>query len=236
VAATFAGPVGVAHAGSGSVPAAFTQTASSQHHPAKHHSSKDSAAEVEDEHLPVAIHVGASRVDLPLWLELDEPSTSVDVTLDRSSSGDCLSETTLTNSRPDTEFKGNVTLAARDVKSWGNYEWEITPEDGDPYTVDAKVRAHSQLGMKAERDGNRVKITGSLRAYHSVLDTYKPWKGRRILVERWDDGEWTTVRTLTTDKSGDVEATIKLSWTVGLRLTANTSSRIWGAQSNEVVL
>jgi hypothetical protein len=227
VAAALAGPAGAAQAVAAPVPAAFTAHTGD--------AAPDGTAEVEGEHLPVAIHVGASHVDLPLWLKLDQPRRSVAVTLARAS-GDELAGATLTNDDPDTEFTGTLGLDARDIKGWGSYRWTVVPQDGRSYTVSAKVRSHSQLGLEADRDGDDVEITGSLRAYHSVLNTYKPWKGRRVLVQRWDDGGWVTVRSLTTDRSGDVKATIKLPWTVQLRLTATTSSKIWGAESKHVVL
>ena len=231
VTAALAGPVGAVQAVAAPVPAAFHSDAAAHSDDA----AEDGDATVEGEHLPIAIHVGASHVELPLWLQLDQPRRSVTLALARSSGGE-LGGTTLTNDDPDTEFNGTLGLAARDIKSWGNYRWTVTPQDGRTYTVSAKVRSHSQLGLEADRDGDEVEITGSLRAYHSVLNMYKPWKGRRVLVQRWDDGGWVTVRSLTTDKSGDVQATIKMPWTVQLRLTTNTSSKIWGAESKQVVL
>jgi hypothetical protein len=228
VAATIAGPVGAATAVAAPVPAAFAAARTAD--------AAQGEATVTGDHLPVQIHVGAKHVDLPLWLKLDQPRKSVTVSLTRASGGDELASVTLTNSDPDTEFKGNLSFDTRGVKSWGAYRWTVTPENGKTYTVSAKVRSHSQLGLEAKRDDDEVTVSGSLRAYHSVLETYKPWKGRRVLVQRWDGADWVTVRALTTDKHGEVSATLKLDWTVGLRLTTKTSSKIWGADSNDEVL
>jgi len=123
-------------------------------------------------------------------------------------------------------------LGVHDLVGWGPHRYVITPQaPGDVETVDASVRLHSVLGMTATRSGEWISVGGSTRAYHSVLDAYKPWNARPVAVQRWTGDGWVTVRTLQSDADGNVETSIRIPWHTGLRLTTQDTAKIWGAST-----
>ena len=197
-------------------------------------------AHVTHTNLPVKIHVGSAVTPIPLMITLDEARSSVQVVLQRSlgamsvkgSASQIVASRTLTRSPAGMQFSGTINVPASGFQAWGAHQWRVTPESpSDATSASVNARAHSLLGLSARRVGDWVYVTGSARAYHSVLNVYKPWNARPVELERWNGSGWTPLMSFTTDTHGNLMGSVRLPWKAGLRLSTPDTASIWGASS-----
>jgi hypothetical protein len=190
------------------------------------------AASVTASQLAGEIHVGGPMVTLPLWAMLDKPRSTVGVTLVSLVVERTVASNPMARSAAGTEFSGMLVFRDDDVPAWGAAQWVLRPESpSNTGTVSTSLRLHSLLGLGAVRAGEWIMVSGSARAYHSVLNTYKPWNARPVLVQRWNGQSWTTLQTVDTDPNGNFATSLRIPWKVGIRLVTDDTTKIWGATS-----
>ncbi|WP_298992155.1 hypothetical protein [uncultured Pseudokineococcus sp.] len=194
---------------------------------------------IRDTDAPRAVRVGAASFTLPVTVITDEPADLVEVGLvfgQQALVGYGFSDT----AEPDRPalYKAPVELYAEDLVAWGPHTWSIAASDDDGQTLvgldtyPTEVKAHSLLGLRTERRDGVLRVIGSARAYHSVLDRYVAWSDQVVSVQRWTGTAWVQTTGARTDARGNF-TTFGGQVPTGtpLRLVLKDAPAIWGAVS-----
>ncbi|MEJ5866220.1 hypothetical protein WDV85_00530 [Pseudokineococcus sp. 5B2Z-1] len=194
---------------------------------------------------PPVLRVGAPRQRMQIAVQSSAPLDVATVSLVGAGGrvGASGTSTAPMAGRP-TTHRADLVLDVAHLPGWGRLGWKLSgwrTSDGGCVLADATVRvdvrAHSQAALRGvKRRGDSLRLTGSLRAYHTVQQRMVPWTGRPVAVQRHDGSTWRTVATATTDRSGDVDVTTSVPRGSYLRLVAADTSRIWGVTSATVRL
>lgn len=97
--------------------------------------------------------------------------------------------------------------------------------------ADRAVREPSLLGLRAVRSGSTVVVHGSSRFLDITTGHLRGWPGNQIVIQRWSRSGWLTLRTVTTDRDGNLVVPLRIPFVVGLRLTTEAGTSIGGAVS-----
>jgi len=192
---------------------------------------------------PLTLRIGAPRQTIQIAVQTNEPMDAARVSL-VGGSGRVGPQGTSTKALPgrSTTQRADVVLDVTQLPGWGRLGWELSgwrTSDGSctlvDHTVRVDVRAHSQAALKAvKRSGEKVRVQGALRAYHTVKQQMVPWAGRPVEIQRHDGKSWQRVATATTTKAGAVDLTVTAPRGSYLRVVAADTGRIWGVTSDGV--
>lgn len=132
---------------------------------------------------------------------------------------------------------------------WDIYDW-ITPgayktRDGHAYDADyddvpvahdsTVVRFGSRAGISATRSGKYVTVTGITRRYNPSTQTFTPWGGAKVTIERrYPDGRWAPIVTLNADRTGKVTRRVYTPRTAYWRAIISPTSAVWGRTSPSI--
>lgn len=201
---------------------------------------------------PRAVRVGAASFSFPVTVVTDAPHELVEAGLLYDGPGAIADEAPLVaygatevaeEGRP-TVYKPRVELYAEDLVAWGTHQWAIAGVDSDEDGLDVltafdtavtEVKAHSIAGVTTTRYPSTLKIAGSVRGYHSVLDRYVPLSNRTVSIQQWTGSAWVQLIGSTTDARGNF-ATFDSRVAAGtpLRIVLQDAPTVWGAVSTTV--
>lgn len=198
---------------------------------------------VLDSSAPAAVRVGAAYGTFTVTVVTGEPVSSMTTRVvdDQGEQVGVGFAAASAWGRPYNVFKPSVGISAVDLTGWGRhrllhdgYRWD----DGAVATGSSStdIRAHSMLGLATARDGARVRVRGSARAYHTLEDRYVGWSGRPVSVQRWDGASWVQVIGATTDARGDFSTAVQVPAGSRLRTVVKDTPAIWGAVSRSVAV
>jgi hypothetical protein len=192
-------------------------------------------ATVTEATLPTLVHVGGPLIPLPVSVTLSEARSAV--TLRLFNLGVTWRQQVIGMDPPGTDL--SASLDPMPARGWllGVYSWTVTPAGpSEIYSRPAVVRLHSLLGLRLERSGDDVTVGGSARLYNPNHDRYLVWPRRPIEVQRWTASGWSTIRTVGTDRNGNLSTLIRIPWSTGIRLHNPDSREIWGATTDQQVV
>lgn len=132
-----------------------------------------------------------------------------------------------------------------DFYSWEDLgSYKIRPSfaydtDGDDVaqnTVAVLVKAQSQLGFSATRNGSIVTLNATGRYYNVGVDAYQPWKKVSVAFQSRTSptAPWKTIRTVTASDSGKVSYGVRQTNRTEFRAVLNPTTKIWGRSSAAV--
>ena len=195
---------------------------------------------------PARVAVGSARVRVPFVVETDPAGVrvdSVDVTLvggDDAHPQTPIAEGVVDASTPgQTVFTGALVASATDVIP-ASYRVDAETghgvrSDGEGWTC-TRLGWRSLLAERASRSGDVVHVFGAARVYSPAGDDYVPRVGQRVELQRWSSRGWIGVRELATDRSGHVDATVRIPWRVAVRLVAPDTAHTFGAVTSGSVV
>lgn len=140
-----------------------------------------------------------------------------------------------------TRVDGRYRFPATAVGHLGPVRWLLTRTSrhgsGDSVELAARTGLRSLIAVAPTRHGDSVRVVGALKGYDIGSRSYPARPGRPVALQRYAGaGRWVTVRSLTTDRLGHVDATVRIPWRVGLRLTTpDTATRLGAASAGATV-
>jgi hypothetical protein len=199
------------------------------------------AAVVTDTDAPARIRVGAPYTEIPITVIIDRPGDWMSADLVDPRYGSLASDfAPAPDPSEPRKFKLRVAFYGWQIEAWGAKRWDFAgyAQDFTPFNDSraTDMRAHSMLGLAASRSGSTINIRGALRAYNSVTERYHGWSGRPVAIQRWSSSGWLTLKTVSTDRNGNIATSVGVPFRTTLRLATGDTAGIWGATSTESTL
>lgn len=147
-------------------------------------------------------------------------------------------------------FEGLVILDTGSIREFGDAFWAFgvyaddSGDTGEGAVLSTTVKLRSLLGQSVTRSGEAVRVFGSAKAYDptapggdfdGVPGAYRPRVGQTVHLQRYTSRGWTTLRTLRTDARGHVDATVRVPFRAGFRLTTRDSATTFGATTASAI-
>jgi len=124
----------------------------------------------------------------------------------------------------------------------GAFRWVViyggadTQSDNLPTAaLGTTIKLRTLLAQQLQRRGSDIRVFGALKQYDFSL-RYSPRETVRVEVQRWSTSGWIPVRTAHTDVNGHIDTTVRVPWTVGLRLYTPDTAAYFGAVTPAVVV
>ncbi len=195
--------------------------------------------------LPRRIEVGGPTVRLPYVVDVGRdyqvPTVAIDLEND---AGDFLAGTYVEGPAGQHVFRGAVTASAFGLllgagipSQWGVVTGEkgSSPNDQIDALVPTTIGFRTIIAQRVTRKGDVVDVFGATRGYSAPISVlgipgdYESIDGQTVQLQRWTRTGWATIRTLQTDESGHVSTTLRIPFTVGLRLLTADQDGFFGA-------
>ena len=151
-----------------------------------------------------------------------------------------------------TRYEGVVVLDTSSIRDFGDAVWafgvfddaDASGDTGETAALPAALKLRSLLGQHVTRSGNTINVFGSAKAYDPTAPGYEsdgrpgafvPWVGQTVYLQRYTTHGWATLRTLRTDPRGHVDASLRIPFRAGLRLTTRDTSTTFGATTAQTI-
>lgn len=179
--------------------------------------------------LPARVEVGRSgAVSVHYSVKTAMPTSTVAVELVK---GTAVVAKQVLQRSPRQSFVGTIELSESALGGSGHFDWTVTasfPMHNGEVQVPVTIRQHSLLGEAVHRSGQLLTVRGAARKLNSASSAWVDWTGQLIHVQRWSADGWVTIRTATANAAGIINVQLRIPFRVGIRLTDNSTSNIWG--------
>lgn len=189
--------------------------------------------------LPSRVALSADLVRVPFTVvvptgSVKDPAIEIQLIVgDTGTSGQLVLDSFIEGTAGQTTFRGALTVPSDTVRFFGDASWDIAYGGVSNSKVGyaatrTVVKVNSLLGESVTRRGDAVRVTGATKVFDGGRYAARP--GVRVGVDRYaGKGRYIRVATVTTDRLGHLDVTVRIPWQVGIRLTTADTAVVFGA-------
>lgn len=190
--------------------------------------------------LPTRVSLGTDLVRVPYTVvvptgSVRDPGVEIGLVVGTSGgTGALVLDSFTVGTAGQTTFRGALTVPSRAVVRLGNAAWVVAYGSVSGTTAKAAatgtvVKVTSLLGEAVTRRGGSVRVVGAAKIFAGGT-TYIARPGVRVGVDRYaGNGRYVRLATVSTDRLGHLDVTVRISFRAGIRLTTADTGAVFGA-------
>lgn len=189
--------------------------------------------------LPTRLAVGSGLVRVPYTVivptaKVRDPAVDIALGAVAGKTAIIESETFVIGTPGQTTFRGVITIPISAIRVLGKSVWAVaygSAASSDPTgsaALPVTVKTNSLLGEAVTRRGSTVRVVGAAKAF--TVAGYAARAGLRVGIDRYaGNGKYVRLATVTTDRLGHLDVSVRIPWRVGIRLTDADTNTVFGA-------
>ena len=190
--------------------------------------------------LPTRIELGADLVRVPYTVvvptaSIKDPGVEIALLVDDGSdSGQIVLDSFTEGTAGQTTFRGALTVPTTAIDHFGTGAWvvaygSVSGNDAKGATTETVVKIRSLLGEAVSRRGSSIRVAGAAKVF-AGSGQYVARPNIRVGVDRYaGNGKYVRLATVTTDRLGHIDLTVRIPYRVGIRLTTADTGEVFGA-------